>query len=205
MRPSESPIEIDPFPAVADRDRELTRRLRYNDTAALDELLALYWEDLVRYAWSIVHSIDDAEDIAQQAFLQLWRRRTHLEHRGGGMHSYLLRIARNLSLNEQRRRKVVVRAGSRLQDVAPHQPTPAEVVEEAELQAAVEAALEALPARRREVFMLVRFHGLSYRETAEVMGISPQTVANQLSSALAELRRALREYLVEVDPALEPR
>lgn len=202
MKFSELPLEIETVPTVADRDRELVRRLRYNDATALDELLSLYWADLVRYAWSIVDNIDDAEDIAQQAFLQLWRSRSRLEHRGGGVHSYLLRIARNLSLNEQRRRKVVTKAGPLLQGTAPRQPTPAEVVEGGELQAAVEAALAALPARRREIFTLIRFHGLSYREAAEVMGISPQTVANQLSSALAELRRALSAYLVDSDLTL---
>lgn len=203
MKHSEPPIEFDLTSIGA--DHELMRRLRFDDTTALDELMALFWEDLVRYAWRIVDNVDDAEDIAQRAFLQLWRRRYQLEHRGAGVRSYLLRIARNLSLNERRHRLVIRKAGPRLREMVPHQPTPAEITEGTELQAAVLSALEALPPRRREVFALIRFHGLSYREAAEVMGISSQTVANQLSAALAELRRSLRKYLTEDDPALEPR
>lgn len=205
MKRSELSFHVESPPNGADHDRELMKRLRIDDTTALDELMALYWEDLVRYAWSIVDSADDAEDIAQQVFLQLWRRRRQFEHRGAGVRSYLLRIARNLSLNEQRRRLVIRNAAPRLRDSIARQPTPVESLEEAELKAAVQVALDELPPRRREVYTLIRFHGLSYREAAEVMGISPQTVANQLSSALAELRRSLRVYLTENDLDLEPR
>lgn len=200
-----SELSFDPHSVGAERDQELMRRLRVDDTGALDELMTLYWEDLVRYSWSIVDSVDDAEDFAQQAFFQLWRRRRELEHRGAGIRSYLLRIVRNLSLNERRHRSVIEKVGPRLRETAPCPPTPAEAIEEEELRAAVQAALDALPPRRREVYTLIRFHGLSYREAAEVMGISPQTVANQLSTALAELRRSLRDYLTADDPALERR
>lgn len=60
-------------------------------------------------------------------------------------------------------------------------------------------ALAALPRRRREVFELVRFHGLSHAEVAEVLEISTQTVANHVSRALSELRANLDDVLG--DPA----
>ena len=66
-----------------------------------------------------------------------------------------------------------------------------ELVEQAEERAAVERAIAALPPRRREIFILVRVHGLSYGEVAEILQISPQTVANQMSAALTTLRRLL--------------
>ena len=56
-------------------------------------------------------------------------------------------------------------------------------------------ALAALPHRRREIFTLSRFHGLTYHEIAETLGISRQTVANQMSTALAELRTSLSRHL----------
>jgi len=58
-------------------------------------------------------------------------------------------------------------------------------------RAAIERAIAQLPARRREIFLLVRVHGLPYREVAELLEISPQTVANQMSAALAQLRQLL--------------
>ena len=60
----------------------------------------------------------------------------------------------------------------------------------------------ALPPRRREVFRLAWFHGLSYQEVADVLAITPRTVANQMSSALKELRTVLGPQLRET---LSPR
>lgn len=199
MKYSALQIEAESIPRLVDRDRDAMRRLCQNDDAALDDLIETFRDGLVRYALGMVGSIDDAEDVAQQALLQFWRRRGCLELRDSDLRSYLLRSVRNHALNLQRHRQVMMRAGPRLRDTVQRVPTPVEAVEGAELQSAVEAALEALPPRRREVFTLIRFHGLSYREAAEVMGVSPQTVANQLSSALAALRRSLGPFLVEMD------
>jgi RNA polymerase sigma-70 factor (ECF subfamily) len=65
----------------------------------------------------------------------------------------------------------------------------------AELKRLAAAAVAGLPPKRREVFRLVREEGLSYKEVAEALGLSPQTVANHMSLALADLRATLRPYL----------
>src|SRR5207249_10676580 len=85
----------------------------------------------------------------------------------------------------------VARRVEQLSPQAPAPATPADELEAADLQEAFEAALDRLPARRREVYRLVRFEGLHYWEAAEVLGLSPQTTANHLTAALQDLRRAL--------------
>jgi RNA polymerase sigma-70 factor (ECF subfamily) len=72
--------------------------------------------------------------------------------------------------------------------------TAAEHVEHEELGRIIARAVDALPPRRRDVFVLVRYHGLSYREAAQVLDLAPQTVANHLSMALANLRDSLAPY-----------
>jgi RNA polymerase sigma-70 factor (ECF subfamily) len=188
-------------PEAMDRDRDLMRRVRASDASALDELLSVYWAPVVGYVTGMLASADHAEDVAQEAFIELWRRRAAWEERGP-VRAYLYRTARNLALNEQRRQKVRVRWVERVrrQPMARAPATPGEVFEGRELDSAVERALASLPARRREVFVLVRYHGLTYRQTAEVMGISQQTVANQLTAALADLRHALEPYVSEAPP-----
>jgi RNA polymerase sigma-70 factor (ECF subfamily) len=172
---------------------ELMTRLASGDPEALSELLNLYWRPLQEYAAGLLGSTDAAEDVAQEAFVGLWNRRT--EWRPGSVRAYLYRSTRNLALNERRRGRV----RRRWLEVFPERPetgsAPLAGAEERELQAAARRAVEGLPPRRREVFMLARFHGLSYRQIAEIMGISQQTVANQMSSALAELRVLLAAFL----------
>jgi hypothetical protein len=59
----------------------------------------------------------------------------------------------------------------------------------------VNQAIQQLPARRRELFILARFHGMGYRQIADVAGISVQTVANQMSAAITQLTRTLSPVL----------
>ena len=164
-------------------------RLREDDAVALEELLERYWVPLVRYSRGLRGARDEgdtAEDAAQEAFVRLWAGR----HRWGGEGSaagLLYRIARNLCLNERRR----TANHHRLAPTAwggGRQATPLDHLEASEVERAVARTLSTMPARRREVFELSRYHGLSYREIANALEISPQTVANQLSAALDELQ-----------------
>lgn len=176
--------------------------VRTGTASTLDELLKLHWHPLVSYASHLLDSADAAEDVVQETFLRLWERRTEWSHTDSV--SFLYRITRNLALNEQRRRKVRARWLLTGEPLRRPGPTPLESAQESELRGAVEHALHALPPRRREAFVLARFHGLSYRQIAKVMGTSPQTTANQISAALVDLRRALEPFLEEPTTASLP-
>lgn len=78
--------------------------------------------------------------------------------------------------------------------------SPLEYVEESELRNLIQEAIEALPPRRREIFILIRYHGLSYKEAAKVLNVAPQTVANNVSRALDSLRDALGPMLADFFP-----
>jgi RNA polymerase sigma-70 factor (family 1) len=179
----------------------LMQRVQAGEPAALDEVLKSYWPLLVAYANRFLHDPDAAEDLVQEAFLRFWERRgewTASER----LSSFLYRITRNLALNECRRLRIRIRwLERRRRDEPPRAITPIHDLEFAELGLAVEKAIEALPPRRREVFVLARLHDLSYSEIADVMGISPQTVANQMSAALADLRQSLKPFVDSPSPA----
>jgi DNA-directed RNA polymerase specialized sigma24 family protein len=74
-------------------------------------------------------------------------------------------------------------------------PTPDEHCAGAELDRAYARAVALLPERRREVYLLVRHHGLSHQEVAQALDLSSQTVANHMRLALIDLRRSLSAYL----------
>lgn len=159
----------------------------------MDELLRLHWTRVVDYVERLTGSHDLAQDIAQEVFLGLWQQ--SLAWRGtGSLQAFLLGTARNLARNHGRRWREV-RVESFDSPVIPadahSSATPAETLREEEVEALFQAAVAALPPRRQEVFLLARVHGLSHQEIAETMEISVQTVANQMTNALAELRRAL--------------
>ena len=195
-----SPLRLSPRAAAPD-DEALMRQVRGGDAEAMNELLRLYWGGVVEYAVRFVESRDQAEDIAQEVFLRVWQQA--LDWRGQGtLRSFLYGVARNHALNQGRRWREVRVASfdSRVVPLGAHPaPTPLELLdrklEEAEVESHLRRAVAALPPRRQEIFTLARVHGLSYQEIAETLRLSPQTVANQMSRALADLRRTLRPLL----------
>jgi RNA polymerase sigma-70 factor (ECF subfamily) len=132
----------------------------------------------------------------QRAFVRLWEN-GHAIPTGDEVRPFLYRIVRNLASNEWRRRQTQRSWLDGESMLHPHHAMPSQDVEEEELAAALAAAVERLPARRREVFVLSRYHSLTNAQIAEVLSIAPQTVANQLVSALRELRVMLGPYLDE--------
>lgn len=194
MREHAQPNRAGPIGRRAD-ELELMERVRADDVSALDALMSLYWRPLIVYALEIVGSMDAAEDVVQDVFVQVWSRRSDWRPRGSAR-SFLYRIARNRALNERRARRVrelwAARAG---EPDAAAAATPLRLLETREVGEQVRRAIAALPARQREIVTLARFHGLSHAQIAEVLGISQHTVANHIRAAFAALRDALRPLL----------
>lgn len=187
----------------AQGDEHLIARLASGDPDALGVLMSLHWSAVVSYAYGFLETPEAAEDVAQTAFVRLWegRSRWRMDSTPRGL---LFRIARNFALNERRHVGVKVEWQRRAAPVPGVGRVPqVEDVEADELRRAAERAIQGLPPRRREVFELARFHGLSYRQIAEALEISPQTVANQMSAALSELRERLAPFLDAPPPRSE--
>ena len=175
-------------------DCKLVLRLRNGDAEALEAVLKLHWNRLLTFVAAFGVDSDTAEDIAQQTFVRLWERREVLRLEGS-LRGLLFKIARNLYFDAARQSKAQERAARRSVENLPGVATPSDDFVRRELRARIEEAIDALPKRRREVFVLVRYHGLSHRETAKILDIAPQTVANHLGMALADLRVSLARYL----------
>lgn len=182
-------------PAEA-RDVDLVEWMKRGDSAALDAVLRRYWSQLVVYLIRLTGSREAAEDIAQRTFFQLWDRRAQWEP-DGSLRGLVYRIARNFAISERRRFLAESRSVAALSELGVRSSTPLELLENQQLRLELGRAIQALPDRRRETFILRCLHDLSYKEIAQVMDTSPQTVANQLSAALATLRRVLGHLLEE--------
>lgn len=135
-----------------------------------------------------------AEDIAQDVFYELWRKRDVLNV-NSSFGAYLRRAARNKSLNYIRDRKIKPESEDKIPHRSEGQTDANRKLEVQDLQNSIDRAVGDLPDRCREVFSLSRFEDMSYQEIADKLGISIKTVENQISKALRLLREALGPHL----------
>lgn len=175
-------------------DPELLARLARGDEAAYDAIFRAWYAPLVRATQAIVRDAAVAEELVQDAMLELWRRREQLDAEGSPQ-AYLFRAARNRALNHLRHLAVQRRNVGALQvEEAREASAPAELVAR-ELEEAVREAIAALPPRCREVFELSRGRGLTYGEIAEALGITVKAVEANMGRALKSLRLQLAPWL----------
>ena len=193
-------------PAGTDRGAEdfaLMARIAQGDHEAFRALVERHEDAVVGTVAKMLGNPSDAEDVAQQVFLRVWRsaRRYRPDAK---FTTYLFTIVRNLVFNESRRRgrkkEVSIeereeQSHQQLEDRGERRPD-AELLH-AELCAAVDAAIEALPESQRMAVVLRRYEQLPYEEIAEVLGTSVPAVKSLLFRARTALRDALEDYLAE--------
>jgi RNA polymerase sigma-70 factor (ECF subfamily) len=135
-----------------------------------------------------------AEEIAQDVFLELWRRREQLPD-GSSVAGYLVQAARNRALNHLRHLQVQKKSQTyveALNEPAGHADADTHANE---LEAAMHTAIAALPPRTREVFLLSRERNLKYSEIAAQLGVTVKAVEANMSRALRQLREQLAPFL----------
>lgn len=166
-------------------------------TSRLWDLTELYESEQVglrAFVRRIVGNTATAEDVVQQAFLNMLSRPDDGSRDGAPGAAYVKRTARNLALNHLRDARR--RSDVEIEDDAPERyadstPSPEiTALYRSELRRLLQAIAD-LPPRRREAFVLNRIEGLTYDEVAERMGISRNTVITQIVAALAELDKRL--------------
>ena len=175
-------------------ERALQQRIRAGDESAFDTVFRTHYAHLVRMAESVVREHALAEEVAQEVMLELWRRRETLQVEQT-FRAYLLRSTRNRALNHVRHQRVVAREAAIAAIDAPSAPSAEDEVLGTELEQAVRAAIDGLPKKCREVFLLSRDQGLKYAEIAVALEISVKTVEKRMGQALAELRQRLDQWL----------
>lgn len=177
----------------------LVVRARSGDLTAFNTLVLRFQDGVYGLTLRMLGDPDSAEDATQDAFIRAWQR--FETYRGGSFRAWLFTIAANRARDELRRRGR--RPTSSLDearddpdraDIDPVDggPTAHEVLEQAELRNALEAALRTLPDDWREIVVLADVQGLDYTEVAAVTGIPVGTVKSRLSRARGRLREVIR-------------
>ena len=193
------------MPGDRDADSDLMRRVQRGDREAFARLVDHYKQPIYNFILRTVRDETEAEDLTQNTFVQVWkaakRYRTNAR-----FSTWLYTIARNLALNEIRRRS---RHRADSLD-APHpeyeeqtlhqvedssQLGPPEQMVRAELFAKVEEAIRDLPENQRTALLLCREEEVSYEEIAEILGVSLSATKSIIHRAREVLRTRLKAYL----------
>jgi RNA polymerase sigma-70 factor (ECF subfamily) len=190
-------------------DAVIFERLRAGDGTALESLMERFAPRVYRVAQAVTRSAPDAEEVAQDVFLTLFRKAASFEGRAA-LGTWLYRITVNTALNKRRGKRAQVeeplenhlpaytvdghRDGARSYLLADWSQMPDEVLLSREGREVVRAAVERLPAHYRAVLILRDVEELSSEEVSEVMGESVASVKSRLHRA----RMALREQLTRV-------
>jgi RNA polymerase sigma-70 factor (ECF subfamily) len=173
---------------VRDPDPRTVQRARRGDLLAFEDLVRDFQADAFRFAWHLTRDRQLAEDVTQDAFLRAFR------FLGGfrgdrKFGSWLFSIVRNCAMDALRRE----RRGETLWDERERPRSVADPSARAELA----AALDAVSTEHREAFLLVEVFGLSYQETADVLGVAVGTVKSRMFRA----RQALCEAIADQEEA----
>ncbi len=184
---------------VHDRvEREWLDRLRTGDAQAFERLYRTYLVPLCDFAYACVRNRDVAQEIVQDLFCAIWQQRFTIDM-PHGTRPYLYAAVRNRARNALRNLHVELSAEERLarpvDSMRESVPSPHDEAVAQDLAEALSRAIAALPPRCREVFTLLRYHRLTYREAARVLAISPKTVEIHMGRALAILRDQLVPWL----------
>ncbi len=192
--------------ALRDPDVRLMQRVRADEPGAFEELVERYQHRLVAVMNHLVGNAEEAEDLAQEVFLRVYKARKSY-HPRSKFSTWLFTIANNLALNSlrARQRKPVVPLNTA--DSGPMGPRPAEQlvrdpgtgphqkVQKKELTERIRAALETLNERQRMAVVLNKFEDMNYAEIAAVMDLTTKAVKSLLSRARTNLRAALVGYI----------
>lgn len=180
-------------PYNATNDQALLEQLALGNHAAFTKLYHKYNRKVFSFALRILHSETLAQEVMHETMLKVWRlknRALQVEN----LEAYLRISARNISLNMLRRMEVEKRSKTILTKLwSDEDYSTEEGILLNDAKRILNEAIEKLPGQQQRVFRLCHVQGLKYEEAAQLMGISPNTVAGHMKQALKFIRNYMRK------------
>jgi RNA polymerase sigma-70 factor, ECF subfamily len=176
-------------------EQQFVFALREGNEMVFESVFKDYYNRLCNYAFGFVDDSDEAEEMVQNTFLNIWESREKIEIHTS-IKSYLYRSVQNNCLNRIKHEKVRQTYGNYQQHHAESfAESASQLVISHELQNQISEAFKSMPPQCRTVFELSRYENLTYAEIAEQLGISIKTVDKHMIKALKIMRDHLKEYL----------
>lgn len=188
-----------------DPDAALMLRVKRGDLTAFEELVEKYKQPVMSLVYRTLPDLTEAEDLAQAVFVQVFKSADRYQP-SARFTTWLFTIARNLCLNEIRRRSrhpaESIEAGWTGEEGEPARdlgddraPGPVDLLLRGELEAKVDAAVRALPENQRTALTLCQREEMSYEDIAAVLGCSLSATKSLIHRARETLKVRLKAYL----------
>ena len=171
----------------------LLARVAAGESEAFRGLVDRHLPTVLAIARRMLRDDAEAEDVAQETMLRLWRNAAGLELGPSGVRPWLRRVASNLCIDRVRSRR-----NTQVVQEVPEESTPAgqmRYLAERELGARVDRALQALPERQRTAVIMHKYQQMDYRQIAEVLKLSESAVKSLLFRAYETLRGQLQQFV----------
>jgi RNA polymerase sigma-70 factor (ECF subfamily) len=180
---------------AAPEEQQLILQVKEGRSGAFRLLVEQYMKQAYNIAFGFVNSHDDAEDVAQEAFVRIYQ--SIASFRGDAEFStWLYRIVMNLSLNKIRQRKSRVKREVEMNDAILSSAAHHETSRDAEMHEHIERALHELPTLQRATVILRHVNGLSTRQVSTILQCSEGTVKTHLHRGLKKMKTLL-DYIQE--------
>lgn len=186
-------------PAASNVDPALLNRVVKGDVQAFGQLYDQSSTLLYTLALKILGNRDDAADVLQEVYLEVWRKVARYDVGRGTPIAWLITLTRSRAIDRLRARHIREQrvAATPLDEAPPipdRGPTPYEAQADQELRVTVAEALTALPQPQQQALELAYYEGLTHAEIAEKLHLPLGTVKTRIKLALSKLRDALRPY-----------
>jgi len=187
-------------------EASLIRAAQRGDERAFEELVRLYDQQVLRLAYNVLRSAEDANDIYQEAYMRVYRN-LHAFRFDCSFQTWLYRIVTNLCLDALRKRKVRKEESGTVETADGSVDRMASVEEQRvhgnpqrevlarEMRERIDGALGGLTPRERMVFELRHYHGMRLRAIGETLGTSEEAAKNCLFRATQKMRAALGDLV----------
>lgn len=187
---------------VVDSGVELVRRCRNGDGAAWEEIVTTFSRRVFNLAYRFTSNREAAEDLTQDVFVRIYRTLDKFDARQGDLPNWLMRLARNLIIDDYRRRQRSPQ-NELADDVENHvfhlssvTNSPQRDIENRELSAQVQEGIDKLPSDLRVCVILRDLEELSYQEIVDLLKIPEGTVKSRINRGRIELAKILRRMRV---------
>ncbi len=172
----------------------LAKELSAGSQEAFNEIFRAYYGKVVNFVNSLVKSHSVSEDLSQEVFVNLWNSR-HALGEVRSLNAYIYTIARNITIDYLRKRRIACDSIGKSVDFLDSEMTD-EKYFAMEKELMIRLAVATFPERRRRIFTMSRFEGMSNSDIAETLGITKKTVENQINLSIRDIKKIIGAFSI---------